>query len=320
MPSFKIEIPSTRAESGREYTRWTVNKPIEEVTYELLVDRLRKIVETPTSGYTVTWSDGVGQRTITNTRDLHAAINYFAERNFPDHCVRLRAEMKDTLDVFEAFEILTNDMSQDSSADRAGDHSLENEQSSCYHPHYSNSEECTINDQPADVRNFRGSDRGHTQRRKIKLSINYTGSFTIEPVPPFDNEETFMAILDAQSSPSPTVRLPADNSKQKPPKASALSVDDMRRKQPAPVIQPDDDIPPLPPRRNPSRGPENSARSADISQERSHPSKLTEDDIDDICRQLYMMGYRKDEKLLKSTVKSCRGSMNKILDKLDAMN
>lgn len=295
MPSFKITIPSSRTESGQEITRWNVNKPIEQVTFDLLVKRLRQLIDTPTSGYIVTWSDAGKTHNVQTTEELHEAIEYFAEKKYADKCVRLKAEPKDVLDFRAALEMLAAENS--------------NEQQSAVHEQSENA----ISNDKVDQTSGRSKIEDKNQKKPEKPSpmkgftIQSVVSINIKPEPPFEEE----SLRQKSTTPAPGVSEPSVSV---PTRSTPIQITPS-----AASAQPNRSIPA---ERSPLTGSPNIQQSLQASNdsrtESQGKTKLSREQVYALSRQLYMMGFQFSEDKLKRTIRKYNGDINLIVDKLTA--
>ncbi|TGZ50625.1 hypothetical protein CRM22_010778 [Opisthorchis felineus] len=305
MTSFKITIPSERTPSGQEVTRWLVKKPKEEITYELLVGRLRDIIPTPTSGYNVIWTDEKNTHLVTNTEQLYEAIRYFEEKKFPDRCVRLQAEPRDVIDVASALELM----------------SLQTEPQSC-RPSPSTSKTIPSNETTVPPKNLNlylvedSSVLTALKRDRLnRLVVQANESVTIAPQPPFDADWDVISNVQHKAIPSeatvlnPVNELPSIHSKPQSKTGTHNSKSAIST----------------------TRHPVNRGtymkslaypltEGKEISEGgRNSQYKMSRSEIDTLARKFYKMGFHFEEKTLISVIEDYKGDANLILDKLTQM-
>ncbi|KAG5448557.1 hypothetical protein CSKR_101992 [Clonorchis sinensis] len=306
MTSFKITIPSERTPSGQEVTRWLVKKPKEEITYELLVGRLRDIIPTPTSGYNVTWTDEENTHSVANTEQLYEAICYFEEKKLPDRCVRLQAKPQDVIDFASALELMT----------------LQAEPQSC-RPSASTSKTSPSNETTVPPNNANlslladSSVLAALKRDRLnRLVLQANESVTIAPQPPFDADWDVISNVQHKAIPSEATMLKPVNelsSVHNKPQSKTRTHNSNKS-----VI-------------STTRHPVNSGtdmkllthslrEGKEISESgRNSRNKLSRSEIDALARKFYKMGFHFEEKTLISVIEDYKGDANLILDKLTQM-
>ncbi|KAF5396161.1 hypothetical protein PHET_11218 [Paragonimus heterotremus] len=321
MPSFKITIPSTRTESGQEVTRWNVKQPKDQITYRMLTERLRAIIDTPTTGYNVTWTDDKDVNVVHNTEDLHKAIDFFEEKQPPDRCIRLKAEPQDTLDLLSALEILE----------------VENQGFKSQQPTATDSDEfqmVDIEQRNSDGEEHKTSVATTEQEEKIKDAITQTDcdllsglnvkavmskqltvhigeSISIPPQHPFDKDNKPSCYVNCGIA-------RCGRTRNHSPATSSLSTGT-----PEVFVQKETDFSGSV-SQSTTPTPNVEQHGTDLPEgislnDNTTNLKLSKQSVSDLARKLYMMGFRFEEKVLRRTIRECKGDMNMIIDKLSSL-
>ncbi|KAF8571631.1 hypothetical protein P879_00676 [Paragonimus westermani] len=264
---------------------------------------------------------------IHNTQDLHKAINYFEEKQLPDHCVRLKAEPQDVLDLFSALEILETEnqefrAKQPTAADSdefqmvdIGQHNLDPEEHKTVKA--TTQEEAKIRDAITQTECFLLSGLNFRAEVSKHLTVHVGESISIPPKHPFDQVSDYKpscyvncgivkckrtrnqrSATSSLSTGTPEVLAPRDIAGETDftgsvshSTSSALNIE-----------QQETDLPEgIPLNDSPT----------------TH--RLNTQSVDDLARKLYMMGFRFEEKVLKRTIRECKGDMNVIIDKLSSL-
>ncbi|OON21547.1 hypothetical protein X801_02556 [Opisthorchis viverrini] len=306
MTSFKITIPSERTSSGQEVIRWLVKKPKEEITYDLLVGRLRDIIPTPTIGYNVIWTDEENTHLVTNTKQLHEAIRYFEEKKLPDRCVRLQAEPRDVIDVASALELMA----------------LQAEPQSCQ-PSSSTSKTIPSDETRVPTKNSNthlladSSMLAALKRDRLnRLVLQANESVTIAPQPPFDADWDVISNVQHKAIPTEATMLnPVNELSSVHSKPQSRTGTHNSNKSAIST----------------TRHPVNSetymktlahplTEGKEIHEGgRNSPYKMSRSEIDTLARKFYKMGFHFEEKTLISVIEDYKGDANLILDKLTQM-
>ncbi|KAA3678941.1 uncharacterized protein DEA37_0015076 [Paragonimus westermani] len=327
MPSFKIIIPSARTESGQEVTRWNVKQPKDQITYKMLTDRLRTLIDTPTTGYVITWTGDKDVNVIHNTQDLHKAINYFEEKQFADHCVRLKAEPQDILDLFSALEILETEnqefkTQQPTAADSDEFQMVNIEQHNSDPEEHKTTkaateQEAKIRDAITQTECFLLSGLNVRAEVSKQLTVHVGESISIPPKHPFDQ------VLD--NKPSCYVNCGIAKCKRTRNQRSAtpsLSTGTSEVLEQKDIVGETDFTGSVP--QSVSSAPNIEQQETDLPEgiplnDSPTTHKLNTQSVDDLARKLYMMGFRFEEKVLRRTIRECKGDMNVIIDKLSSL-
>ncbi|VDP89706.1 unnamed protein product [Echinostoma caproni] len=259
--------------------------------------------------------DGKDTYKIETDGDLRNALEHFSKKKTPaERCVRLNAEPKDELDLFTALELFSSVMDAPSITHDKGDRSDEEE----------NSTRIEIDADRAYIRgtihtkkelcDFETFEQERVRRVMARLCIVHQESISVEPhelSKPHkdirslirDRREHKNSKLSKQKSseiiPTPTVDSPATASCDVNPTVPVLpetkDCDSFAETQPSEPVTAMEDV-------SISKG-----------------GKLSRDDIDNLCRRLYMMGFKLDEKTLRRAIKARQGNVNQIIDDLSSM-
>ncbi|KAF7233550.1 hypothetical protein EG68_12513 [Paragonimus skrjabini miyazakii] len=321
MPSFKITIPSTRTDSGQEVTRWNVKQPKDQITYRMLTERLRAIIDTPTTGYIVTWTDDNDLNVIHNTVDLHKAIDYFEKKQLPDRCVRLKAEPQDTLDLLSALEILETENQGFKSQQPTATDSDEFQMVDIEQRNSDREEQKTnkaiveqktkIKDAMAQTECFLLSGLNVQAGMSKKLTVHVGESISIPPQYPFDKD-------NKPSCDMARCRMTSNQS----PATSSLSMGTSEVEIQKYITGETDFTGPVSKSTNPTLnvGQHGTDLPGGISlNDNATNLKLSKQSVSDLARKLYIMGFRFEEKVLRRTIRECKGDMNMIIDKLSSL-
>ncbi|THD28858.1 hypothetical protein D915_000292 [Fasciola hepatica] len=319
MPTFKLTIPSATLESGVEISRWNPRLPDNQVTVDLLFTRLRGLIATPTSGYIVTWNDGTTTHTVETDEDLQKAIHYFGQRKTPaERCVRLIAEPKDELDLYTALELLSTEMENTISTEEETKSKSANSESELFVDRTSEPEIQpnmkpwkSVENHCEQCKSFEQFEKERVRRVMARLRAVHQPSVSIEPLPvgstiaksglnmirdSRDHRRTYMnteSVLRKNMECSPNSPITSDLNQPSNTKTGTVKkVENETAK----------------------------AKTVRPQTENNGGGKLTSEDIDRLCRKLFMMGFRFEEKTLRQVIKTHRGDVNKIIDDLSQMS
>lgn len=250
-------------------------------------------------------------------------------------CVRLDAKPKDELDLYTALEMLTSKMASAPPPPPSQETVLtysEPSEPECELPveqtnkaEMLESAESTVpeeNHKPVETLSFEEFERIRVQRIMLRLCVANQASISIEP-----QKTTGRSIQDDR-------KLVCDRRDHRRTLVKKQSEVNTETKSDHTSPPPRSPRPPPPPNSaDRSRtSDEASATGKDVpnntdsvqiteSQLTNRSSeKLTSDNINKLCRNLYMMGFRFDEKTLRHVIKTHRGNVNKIIDDLSQMS
>ncbi|CAH8595383.1 unnamed protein product [Dicrocoelium dendriticum] len=321
MPTFKLVFPSNRAKDGWETTRWNVKQPKESITYDMLVTRLRQIIDTPTSGYAVTWSDGEDVCSIRSTEELQDAIDFFEENQANDKCIRLMAEPVDKIDLFTAMQLYSQLNSSDAAEESVMDVNENTEVAKNNLDTDGDVENNCISAVSSTVSSAveTNNERHFTSTHPV-LSIQTNASVNIKPEPLFDDTKERAAAFRLKASRGlfPVVR----ESRSKRISPAEVKVKDAAPDNVVTTVEQTngecakDDLP------NTQQPVDKDVeREAQIQPDYFETEALSRtwtipENTFDLSRQLYMMGFRFDEKTFKRIIRECSGDVNLIIDKL----